>query len=198
MRVWDCEEREYAVFTAVVKFEFGDGRSKVPGGSPAAAQRVSQFVVAVQTLDCRVGSVDPELGGDLERLHEDEAALGLGSPELLKDCSKGLARGFREVNCKPARLDAKRIRVQDLEVVGVEQSTYARAERPDHRRGHWQRFPRSQGISVFSRVGFSADGAVAVVSRSTMQGQFGWGDIYLLRWENGEWRVVGRELSWVT
>src|SRR5690348_2590172 len=49
MRVWECEEREYAVFTAVVKFEFGDGRSKVPGGSPAAGQRVRQFVVAVQT-----------------------------------------------------------------------------------------------------------------------------------------------------
>jgi hypothetical protein len=67
-------------------------------------------------------------------------------------------------------------------------------------RAFYQRFPRSQGLVTFSRVGFNAarTQAVVLVTRGC-GGLCGMGNVVLLdRDPAGRWRVVRSDMLWIS
>lgn len=190
----DCDKDEYAVFTAVLKHRFIDHKQRSPRGGREEGPEVTQFVVGVCTLDCRIGSADPRVKEHRDELREDSMEVGWAG--TFRDAAPELEQRFTEVNRKPGRIEVKKIQVGGLEIVPFEQSDYLTTERPPL--FFYRKYPRSQGISLFSRVAFSRDGKQACVSLSTREGQFGYGDIFWLRLENGVWRVIDSKMSWIT
>ena len=62
-----------------------------------------------------------------------------------------------------------------------------------------KKYPDTGGFSTFSRVGFSKDGLQALVFVGwSCGGLCGEGNYYFLKKENGEWKVVTKEMVWIS
>ncbi len=176
----DCEDREYAVFAAVIESKCGN--------APPNGQAI-EFKLTLCTLDARRGTVDPDLREGREEFH-DELAMMLGHADRLQQRPRELDHLFREVNRKPGRVDVKKIKAKDVEIIPVEQKDYTSPQR--------EVFPDKRGVNMFSRVAFSKDGKQACVSISTQIGQFGSGTIYLMRLDEKGWHIIESNLTWIT
>ena len=120
----------------------------------------------------------------------------LSAPEMLNGCTPYLADAFRQANLRPARLDPCMLRAEGLEFHVVAQDQYRSPILPDAA-GIYSRYPRSQGVTLLSRVGFSRDRTLAVVLDGTMRAPlYGHGFVYLLRKVKGEWRIIEMEEKW--
>lgn len=173
----ECDEKEYAVFAAVIQHLYGDGKVAVPIGLAAVrGLMVNQFAVAVRTRDYREG-----------------AEVSLEAPHLLSKARDELEATFAEINRKSARIDSKRMAVKGIEIIPVAQDDYEEVARSHHS----TEFPRTQGLSLFSRVAFSKDGQQACVSLDTREGQFGYGMIFFLEYDQAAWHVTESDLSWI-
>jgi len=65
--------------------------------------------------------------------------------------------------------------------------------------GFYKKYPKSGGFSAFSRVGFSADGKQALVFvAQSCGGLCGEGNYYFLKNENGEWKVIKKQMTWIS
>jgi hypothetical protein len=185
-RVWTCADDKYEVFAAVLRHRYILNKDR--------RTVIDQVVLGRRTIDCRVFNGDPSVP---EAEDEFLGQYVLGSPSQSRRAPPELDETFARVNRRPAEIDPARLRVEGLEVFIIEQGWYNWPERPDHR-GTYASYPRSHGISLFSRVAFSKDGRFAAVSLSTMEGQFGYGTIFLLRRGESGWRVEESQLVWIT
>jgi hypothetical protein len=65
--------------------------------------------------------------------------------------------------------------------------------------GFYKKYPKSGGIFTFSRVGFSKDGQQALLFVTNWcRTLCGTGEYYLLKKENGEWKVVNKHMIWIS
>jgi hypothetical protein len=157
----------------------------------------------------QVGRADPPVGGRLfqgdprvapeeDAAHAGDHAHILDAADALKGCPAELAKAFHDLNLKPAALDAKRFDVPGIEVALIPQDDYCSPDRPSWN-GVDVRYPRSDGVTLFSRVAVSADGTLAVVHVSTqVSTTFGYGDVVLLRKEKSGWKVIESRMTWIS
>jgi hypothetical protein len=193
-------EREYAVYTALLKTLYvditqtaltGDG-NRIGGVGPV----VTQIVLADQTLDMRAISI-----GEWNEVDEEICGPELISiARTLKGCDHELAEAFAEANRHPARLEQQRLSVKGLEIVLIQQPGYAWPSQPEHTKPYiYSRYPRCQGVSLLSRVGFSKDGRRAVVYLQTCRAMlYGRGWVFLLKKSGGAWNMVDGQLKWIS
>ncbi len=82
----------------------------------------------------------------------------------------------------------------------ISQDNYWFPIQPAHTKPYiYGKYPRSQGVTLFSRVGFSKDGTMAVVTEGTMRAVlYGSGTVYLLKKEKGAWKIVKGEMTWIS
>lgn len=196
--LWEASDEEYAVYSALLKYLYvehkqtsltGDG-NRIGGIGPV----ITQVVLAERTIDRRLfeGMV-PEA--------KDEILSDMGPPfvpDELAVRAKDAAAAYDQANLRPAKLDAKRIRVEGLEIILFQQESYRDPEQPVTRRVY-QNYPKCQGITLISRVGFSKDGTKAIVEDATMRAfLYGHGMFYLLEKTKDGWRVVGAKMTWIS
>jgi len=193
-------DREYAVYAALLKTLYvditqtaltGDG-NRIGGIGPV----VTQIVLADQTLDIRV----------IPTGEGDEVDKGICGAELisiaqtLKGCNHNLAEAFAEANRHPASLQQQHISVESLKIILIQQRSYAWPMQPEYTKPYvYSRYPRCQGVSLLSRVGFSQDGNRAVVYLQTCRAMlYGRGWVFLLERSGETWNVREGELKWMS
>lgn len=65
--------------------------------------------------------------------------------------------------------------------------------------GFYKKYPNSGGYHTFSRAGFSEDKKQALVyTAHSCGGLCGEGQYYFLKNENGEWKVVKKQMTWIS
>ncbi len=65
--------------------------------------------------------------------------------------------------------------------------------------GFYKKYPKSGGFSTISRVGFSNDGRQALVFVAhSCGGLCGEGNYYFLKNNNGEWKVIKKQMTWIS
>ncbi len=65
--------------------------------------------------------------------------------------------------------------------------------------GFYKKYPKSDGFSTFSRVGFSTDGKQALVfAAQSCGGLCGEGNYYFLKNENSEWKIIKKQMTWIS
>lgn len=124
----------------------------------------------------------------------------MDAPRQLKGCTVELLRSFSAANRKPARLIAKDVKVSGLEVIPIvlDEFFYGR-QPPVPSVTLYRRYPRCQGITILSRVGFSESGDTAVVLTGTMRAHlFGHGSVFLLKKKGDRWRIVEEACTWIS
>lgn len=63
----------------------------------------------------------------------------------------------------------------------------------------YKKYPKSGGLYTFSRVGFSQDGQQALLFVTNWcRSLCGEGNYYLLKKENGEWKVINKHMIWIS
>lgn len=191
------EDREYEVICAVLKATYMDGRVTALTGEGGriggVGPRIDQVVIAKRTIDKRLfeGTVPEEEDEFIDEGGELDAAI-------LRQCPPELAKRFAEHNRRPAALTAEKLKVEGLQVALLRQDAYAFPEMPDLREVY-RRFPRAQGITLYSRAAISDDGGLAVVAESTMRAPlYGHGALILLKKEGAGWKIVERRRTWVS
>jgi hypothetical protein len=197
-RAWAAAAEEYAVYNALLKREYVDQVQRVFVGEGKVGPVVDQVVLADRTFDVRLFQGDARIKPEDDAVQAEDFAYVLDAALRLKDCPAELADEFHDLNLKPALLDAKRFDVPGIKVALIPQDHYDAPIRPSWA-GVDDRYPRSNGVSLFSRVAISADGKLAVVHVSTqMSSTFGFGNVFLLRKEKAGWNVIASRLTWIT
>ncbi len=191
---------EYRVYAALLECLYiqnkdtaltGDG-NRIGGRGPV----IDQIVLADRTIDLRLFQGDP-LIADKEEMIEDSK---MDAPELLKGCTAELLGAFRQANRKPARLVAKNVKAAGLEVISIALDEYRYLPMPPVPDALlYQRYPRCQGITILSRVGFSGSGDTAVVLTGTMRAiLFGHGTVFLLKKKGEKWHIAEEANCWLS
>jgi len=63
----------------------------------------------------------------------------------------------------------------------------------------YKKYPKSGGLYTFSRVGFSQNGQQALLFVTNWcRSLCGEGNYYLLKKENGEWKVINKHMVWIS
>ena len=164
---------------------------------PEADERVGHGIVKIVVFNMTQS--------DDDRFSSDEN----GRPIPWKERAKSLlieapalqqttADAFRQVNAQPASLHHSFHSPLDYELLDSTQLNSI-----FKKNGGWpafyKRYPGSQGILTFSRVGFSADGTQALFYSSNVCGGLcGGGSYVVMQKRNGRW-AIGREIEkWVS
>lgn len=167
----EVTSEEYAVFDAVLS-----------GG----------YLVPIPTGEIVVGDsalIPP--ASEFETHADDVRSSGVPTP---------VARDFHRRNQSPAPLRADRFaaRLPVRLVSRTSLDSIFRAKGDGWRR-FYTRFPGSSGTISLSRVGFSADGTVAVLTVDHVCGFLcGEGHVVRLERRDGRWRVVDSQTTWVS
>jgi hypothetical protein len=170
----------------------GDGNRIGGGRGPV----IDQVVLADRTIDLRLFPDLPDTADDQKMIEDSK----MDAPELLKGCTAELLGAFRQANRKPARLVAKNVKAAGLEVISIalDEGRYMPMP-PVPDALLYQRYPRCQGITILSRVGFSGSGDTAVILTGTMRATlFGHGSVFLLEKKGDRWRIVEEALVWLS
>jgi hypothetical protein len=196
--LYDAAPEEYRVYAALLEQLYvqnkdtaltGDG-NRIGGRGPV----IDQIVLADRTMDLRLFPDLPDTANDQEIIDDGT----MDAPRQLKGCTAELLRSFSAANRKPARLIAKDVKVFGLEVIPIALDEFSYGRMPPVPSGSlYQRYPRCQGITILSRVGFPESGDTAVVLMGTMRAHlFGYGDVFLLKKKDAQWRIVEWACTW--
>lgn len=189
-RLWHVEDRDYAVFSAVIvhwRQKFQQRKVGVP----------KHVLIADRTEDWRLFyDLDPNTPDD-EEFTFDESPINVRArwgwkPDDLDAALKAACR-------QPGRLDARKFSLPGVEVVLYGQEDY-RHPRPLQRRELWDKHPDGHSFLLFSRVGFSktAERAVVHMHDRPFGTNAGAGTMYLLEKQQGVWRVVATRGTYIT
>lgn len=168
----DASAEEYAVYSALIGSTFSDTQAKF-------------LVIQDQTVT--------------DRATED---YSLKNPQYFRQTFPALKAGvdtdYKAQNKTPVRLrDSFALKLKHVVVENHELEKIFKGA------GSWgdfySRYPNSQGIIAFSRVGFNADRSQArVYIEHTCGGLCGTGHYVLLEKGAEGWRVVKREMVWIS
>ena len=106
---------------------------------------------------------------------------------------------FLEANAKPALLRRSLHPAIAYELVDSTQLESAFGKNRDGWSEYYKRFPGSQGILTFSRVGFSADGTQALFFFTNQCGVLcGTGQYVVMEKRNGSWVAEKEIMKWIS
>lgn len=199
-RVWNRADEEYAVYNAILKYTFMDGgHGRLPDEANDNQEHPLTLLVCDRTVDVRLFGDRPDLSEEEQREIADEGDY-LDAPATLKNCPKELQMDYRTINLKPTPLDGSRLVMKGMQLMLVRQESYSFPQVPGNSfAACCERYPRLQGITLLTRVGFSKDGHYAVVTHATAQGNtFSWAYVYMLRNDGDGWKVVESHRTWIT
>lgn len=110
-----------------------------------------------------------------------------------------LADSYRSRNAASYTLSPNLELEQDYVLVPPEEYDEALHKGGAHWNEFWSRYPESDGLVNFSRVGFGADGDTALALMGVLCGDLcGSGGLYLLVKEEGSWKVQQALMVWMS